>query len=148
LTLLEQARWFPGVHDLISLPPEEIRLPTGLVGRPVRRKWTTGSLAEFLAALHDRSWVVPVATVDRAGLGADDTPERALLDYLGGGLPPLWNSRREGIRNVVLAGTVTGPGGIVVLTVEGAAKPRFQVIERLVTAVREILLIVPARKDR
>ncbi|WP_027947049.1 DUF6885 family protein [Amycolatopsis taiwanensis] len=145
MTLLDQVRWFPGARALVSPFRDEIEAPGPLCGRNLGPKWTVDGFSALLSGLYKHSWVAPVAIVDLHGLGADDTPDRALLDYLEGGLPPLWTSRRHGLRSMLIAGTVTGPGGTVLAVVENDGRVRFQVIERLVYALRELFLIGPAR---
>lgn len=144
--LLDQVHWFPGARALIFPAHKEIAPPGPLCGRPLGPERTVEEFGAFLAGLYEYSWVAPVATVDLHDLGADDTPDRAFLDYLDGGIPPLWTSRRTGLRSVLLAGTVTGPGGTVVPVVENDGCVRFQIIERLVYALHELFLIVLARE--
>ncbi|HKS47583.1 MAG TPA: hypothetical protein VJT49_21220 [Amycolatopsis sp.] len=140
--LLERVHWFPATRQLVFVPRNGIELPGRLRGLPVSREWTVEEFGLFLAGLYGRRWVAPLATVDSGDLGAEDTPERALLDYLDGGLPPLWRSGRTGVRNVLLGGTVTGPGGAVVCVVDTDGSVHFQTIERFVEAVQGILLVV------
>jgi uncharacterized protein DUF6885 len=143
LALLDQVRWFSGARELVFLPRNEIAVPGRLRGIPISREWTVEGLLALLGEWHERCWVAPVATVDVAGLGADDTPERALVDHLDGGLPPMWSSRQEGTRALLIAGTVTGPGGTVLPVMAGDGRVRFQTIERMAGALWEILLVVP-----
>jgi hypothetical protein len=105
-------------------------------------EWTSEALEGFLAGLYENSWVAPVAVVETGELGAHDTPERALFDYLDGGLPPMWVSRRKGLRSMLIGGMITGPGGAVVSLVDTEGTVRFEIVERVAAALRELLVIV------
>jgi hypothetical protein len=80
--------------------------------------WDRDKLARLLAGLYALPGVTVIAEVDAAELGAADTPDRALLDYLETGLPPLWSSRWCGVRSMVLGGTLVGSAGILVSIVD------------------------------
>jgi hypothetical protein len=80
--------------------------------------WDAGKLALLLEGVHGLLAAGVVADVEAAELGAPDTPDRALSDYLETGLPPLWSSFRSGRCSVTLGGTLTGPGGMVASIVD------------------------------
>lgn len=115
---------------------------------PASGAWTSAALGTLLAGLHELRWVAPVANVDTGEFGAHDTPDRAVLDYLEGGLPPLWSSRWAVGHFVLLAGTRTGPGGTVVSLVDtypslGDRGVHVQLLDRLVVALRREQLATP-----
>lgn len=87
---------------------------------PVTGEWTTESLFDLLVGLWDVPRVAVVARIDAAELGAHDTPERALLDYLDTGVPPLWTSRWRppGGHFVLLAGIRIGAEGTLLSVVD------------------------------
>ena len=91
-----------------------------LTAVPVTGEWTTGSLFDLLIGLWDLRRVAVIARVDGAELGAHDTPERALLDYLDTGIPPLWTSRWRppGGHFVLLAGIRIGAEGTLLSVVD------------------------------
>ncbi|GHF17998.1 hypothetical protein GCM10017786_59670 [Amycolatopsis deserti] len=110
--------------------------------------WTAAALRAILAGVPELD-VTLVAFVDTADLGAPDTPDRALRDYLDGGLPPFWSSRWRTRNPVFLAGTVSGPGGTLVAIVDGYRSAgrdgvHLQMLDRVVAALRGLLLVVPA----
>ncbi|WP_328614880.1 hypothetical protein OHS18_44720 [Amycolatopsis sp. NBC_00355] len=128
----------PGRADF-RLPPRVVRDPVtagtrasalatavgalsggALTAVPATGEWTTGSLFDLLAGLWDLPRVAVIARIDGAELGADDTPERALLDYLDTGVPPLWTSRWRppGGHFVLLAGIRIGAEGTLVSVVD------------------------------
>jgi len=80
--------------------------------------WDAGKLALLLEGVHGLLAAGVVADVDAAELGAPDTPDRALGDYLETGLPPLWSAFRSGRCSVTLGGTLTGPGGMLASLVD------------------------------
>ncbi|MFD9889175.1 DUF6885 family protein [Amycolatopsis sp. NPDC059027] len=87
---------------------------------PVTGEWSTDALFDLLVSLWELPRVAVVAQLDAAELGADDTPERALLDYLDTGVPPLWTARwRPAARHfVLLAGIRIGAEGTLVSVVD------------------------------
>ncbi|MGW4062358.1 DUF6885 family protein [Amycolatopsis sp. NPDC004747] len=91
-----------------------------LAAVPVTGQWTTGALFDLLVGLWDVPRVAVLARVDAAELGAHDTPERALLDYLDTGVPPLWTSRWRppGGHFVLLAGIRIGAEGTLLSVVD------------------------------
>nr|WP_243870158.1 hypothetical protein [Amycolatopsis granulosa] len=110
--------------------------------------WTAAALDSILSGVPELDAAV-VAVVDTADLGAPDTPERALRDYLDGGLPPFWSFPCRARSFVFLAGTVTGPGGTLLAIVDtqrGAGRDavHLQLLDRVVAALRGLLLVVPA----
>jgi hypothetical protein len=80
--------------------------------------WDAGKLALLLEGVHGLLAAEVIADVDAAELGAPDTPDRALADYLETGLPPLWSAFRSGRRSLTLGGTLTGPGGMLASIVD------------------------------
>ncbi|WP_245783164.1 MULTISPECIES: DUF6885 family protein [Amycolatopsis] len=152
-------------------PAESGATPTGVAravealsgGRlqavPASGDWTDEALGALLAGIHDLPRVATVANVDTGEFAAHDTPSRALLDYVEGGLPPLWSSRWRVGHFVLLAGTLSGPGGTVVSVVDtypslGDQGVHGQPLDRLVLALRRerlptpggLLLVVPAEE--
>ncbi|MEA5365963.1 hypothetical protein VA596_41000 [Amycolatopsis sp., V23-08] len=91
-----------------------------LTAVPAVGEWTTGSVFDLLVGLWDLPRVAVIARIDGAELGADDTPERALLDYLDTGVPPLWTSRWRppGGHFVLLAGIRIGAEGTLLSVVD------------------------------
>lgn len=115
---------------------------------PASGYWGSAALGTLLAGLHGLRWVAPVANVDTGEFGAHDTPARALLDYLEGGLPPFWSSRWHVGHFVLLGGTLTGPGGTVVSIVDtypslGDEGVHVQLLDRLALALRRENLASP-----
>ncbi|GAB3007453.1 hypothetical protein LWP59_28890 [Amycolatopsis acidiphila] len=128
---------------------------------PASGDWTSAALGTLLAGLHGLGWVAPVANVDTGEFGAHDTPDRALLDYLEGGLPPFWSSRWRVGHFALLGGTLSGPGGTVVSIVDsypslGDRGVHLQLLDRLVAALRRdgmagpggLLLVVDAAEQQ
>ncbi|MEC3974706.1 DUF6885 family protein [Amycolatopsis sp. H20-H5] len=125
---------------------------------PASGDWTVDSLFDLLAGLGELPRVAVLARVESAELGAPDTPERALLDYLDTGVPPLWSSRwrAEGEHFVLLAGVRIGAEGTLLSVVDtypslGDNGIHEQPIEWLVAALRRephrpggLLLVVDA----
>jgi hypothetical protein len=91
-----------------------------LAAVPVTGEWTTETLFDLLAGLWDVPRVAVIARIDGAELGAHDTPERALLDYLDTGVPPLWTSlwRPPGGHFVLVAGVRIGAEGTLLSVVD------------------------------
>ncbi|MDX3193888.1 hypothetical protein PV458_36270 [Streptomyces sp. MN03-5084-2B] len=91
-----------------------------LAAVPVTGEWTTEALFDLLAGLWDVPRVAVLARIDGAELGAHDTPERALLDYLDTGVPPLWTSRWRppGGHFVLLAAIRIGAEGTLLSVVD------------------------------
>ncbi|WP_329049553.1 hypothetical protein OG738_42400 [Amycolatopsis sp. NBC_01488] len=91
-----------------------------LAAVPVTGEWTTETLFDLLAGLWDLPRVAVIARIDGAELGAHDTPERALLDYLDTGVPPLWTSRWRppGGHFVLVAGIRIGAEGTLLSIVD------------------------------
>jgi hypothetical protein len=115
---------------------------------PASGDWGSAALATLLGGLHALRWVAPVANVDTGEFGAHDTPARALLDYLEGGLPPFWSSRWQVGHFVLLGGTLSGPGGTVVSIVDsypslGDQGVHVQLLDRLALALRRENLATP-----
>lgn len=108
MSLLAEVRGFPRVLASARLTARVTA--TG--------EWDVDKLARLLEGVHGLRTAAVVADVDAAELGAPDTPDRALRDYLETGLPPLWSSRWAGRCSVVLGGTLTGSSGAVVSVVD------------------------------
>ncbi|WP_410669115.1 DUF6885 family protein [Amycolatopsis sp. cmx-4-68] len=91
-----------------------------LAAVPATGEWTTESLFDLLVGLWDVPRVAVIARIDSAELGAHDTPERALLDYLDTGVPPLWTSRWRppGGHFVLVAGIRIGAEGTLLSVVD------------------------------
>jgi hypothetical protein len=91
-----------------------------LTAVPATGEWTTEALFDLLIGLWDLPRVAVIARIDGAELGAHDTPERALLDYLDTGVPPLWTSRWRppGGHFVLLAGVRIGAEGTLLSVVD------------------------------
>ncbi|KAA9153316.1 hypothetical protein FPZ12_034665 [Amycolatopsis acidicola] len=127
-----------------------------LAAVPASGQWTPENLSVLLDGVGELAPAAVVANVDTAEFGAHDTPERALLDYVEGGLPPMWNSRWRTGHFVVLAGTLTGPGGTIVSIVDsypslGDHGVHFQLLGRLADALdtgRGLLLVVDAGDEQ
>ncbi|QRP43935.1 hypothetical protein [Amycolatopsis sp. FDAARGOS 1241] len=87
---------------------------------PASGEWSAAAVFELLAALWDVPRVAVIARLDPAELGSPDTPERALLDYLHTGVPPLWTNRWRppGYHHVLLAGVRIGAEGTLVSVVD------------------------------
>jgi hypothetical protein len=91
-----------------------------LAAVPVTGEWTGETLFDLLLGLWDLPRVAVIARIDGAELGAHDTPERALLDYLDTGVPPLWTSRWRppGGHFVLVAGVRIGAEGTLLSVVD------------------------------
>jgi hypothetical protein len=91
-----------------------------LAAVPVTGEWTAEALLDLLVGLWDLPRVAVIAHVDAAEFGAQDTPERALLDYLDTGIPPLWTSRWRppGGHFVLVAGVRLGAEGTLLSIVD------------------------------
>ncbi|WP_236788344.1 hypothetical protein [Amycolatopsis sp. GM8] len=141
-------------------PADEGATPTGvaravetlsegsLLAVPASGDWDTGKLGTLLSGLYQLNWVAPVANVDTGEFGAHDTPDRALLDYLEGGLPPFWTSRWRAGHFVLVGGLRTGPGGAIASIVDtypslGDRGVHGQLLERLVLALRRETMTTP-----
>lgn len=123
---------------------------------PASGDWRPPALAALLSRLYELGSVAPVANVDTAEFGAFDTPGRALLDYLEGGLPPMWWSRWRAPHFTLLGGVREGVGGTIVSVVDsypslGDKGVHLQLLTRLAAALRRerlgrpggLLLVVP-----
>lgn len=169
MSLLDELHWFPGGAALVrQIAPVVVGNSAaevasavgtlsgaGLRAVPASGDWTTSKLERLLAGVHQLPRVAVIADVAAGEFGARDTPDRAFLDYLEGGLPPMWSSREQVGPFVLLDGTLTGQGGTVVSIVDayptqGRRGVHLQVIERLTAALRRegsapggLLLVVP-----
>ncbi|QYN17271.1 hypothetical protein [Amycolatopsis sp. DSM 110486] len=87
---------------------------------PATGEWSPQALVDLLVALWDLPRVAVLARLDPAELGSPDTPERALLDYLHTGVPPLWTNRWRppGHHHVLVAGVRIGAEGTLLSVVD------------------------------
>lgn len=114
---------------------------SSLVAVPASGEWTNAALSRLLSALGELPRVAVIANVDTGVFAAQDTPHRALRDYLDDGLLPLWTSRWRVGHFVLLAGTVPGAAGTLVSVVDtypslGDGGVHLQPIEYVVAALR------------
>lgn len=121
--------------------------------------WSAERLARLLDAAHTLDGVCVLANVSTAEFGAQDTPARALEDYLSSGLLPMWSSRWQVGHFVLIGGTLAGDVGTLVAIVDtypslGENGLHLQPIERVAAAlIREgmspggLLLVVPAEQE-
>ncbi|HEY3710273.1 MAG TPA: hypothetical protein VGL64_12910 [Amycolatopsis sp.] len=154
----------------LRIPSDDARAGTSAVGLasavetlsagrlrvvPATGDWTATMLFDLLVALWDLPRVAVIARVDAAELGAPDTPERALLDYLDTGIPPLWTNRWRpaGGHHVLVAGVRIGAEGTLLSVVDtypalGDNGIHEQPLEWMTAALREepgtLLLVVDA----
>ncbi|MGW3961289.1 DUF6885 family protein [Amycolatopsis sp. NPDC005003] len=126
-----------------------------LAAVPVTGEWTTEALFDLLVGLWDVPRVAVLARIDGAELGAHDTPDRALLDYLDTGIPPLWTSRWRppGGHFVLLAGIRIGAEGTLLSVVD--TYPSFgdhgwhdQPVEWVTAALRSLGVLVVVDADQ
>lgn len=115
---------------------------------PACGDWKTPGLHRLLEGCYELPSVAVMANVDSGEFGAHDTPEHALVDYLEGGPPPMWNSRWRTGHFVLLAGTLAGPGGTLVSVVDtypglGHRGVHLQPLSRLTEALRRERLAAP-----
>jgi len=110
--------------------------------------WTAGALRAILAGVPELPDVTLVAFVDTTHLGAQDTPERALRDYLAGGMPPFWSSPWHARHCVFLGGTIEGVGTLVAIVdtdrAVGQDGVHLQMLDRVAAALHGLVLVVPA----
>ncbi|MEU3270800.1 hypothetical protein ABZ639_08125 [Saccharomonospora sp. NPDC006951] len=123
---------------------------------PVCGDWDVTRLLALFAGLSDLRSVAVIGNVDTGAFAAQDTPDRALRDYLATGMPPLWMSRWKAGHFVFLAGLLVGEEGAVVSVVDtypslGERGLHVQPIECVAAALRRermnpggLLLVVPA----
>jgi hypothetical protein len=122
---------------------------------PVTGEWSTETLFDLLVALWDLPRVAVIARVDSAEFGAHDTPERALLDYLDTGVPPLWTSRWRppGGHFVLVAGVRIGAEGTLLSVVDTYASlgdngSHDQPLEWMTAALTGLGLLLVVDADR
>ncbi|WP_232376128.1 DUF6885 family protein [Amycolatopsis aidingensis] len=128
----------------------------GLAAVPASGDWDPAALGTLLRAAHGLDRAAVLANVATGLFGAQDTPQRALQDYLHTGMPPLWMSRWRVGHFVILGGTITGAEGTLVSVVDtypslGDRGVHLQPVEHLAAALRRegsapggVLLVVPA----
>ncbi|WP_245574026.1 DUF6885 family protein [Amycolatopsis nigrescens] len=125
---------------------------------PAAGDWTASKLGRLLDLVHLLPRVAVIANVDTAELGAQDTPEQALRDYLETGMPPLWASRWRVGHFALIGGTLIGDGGTLVSIVDtyaslGRDGVHLQLVENLANALLRkgmspggLLLVVAAEQ--
>lgn len=158
MALLDEIRRFPGAlaRDEMTLAMTRGLPAAGLADAlsgpefrvtPVSGDWTSARLRALLASLHGLDAVGVLACLSAADLAADDTPDRALRDWLEGGFPPLWTSHRRGRRYAALDGTLTDGDRTLVSVVDGGT--HLQPAELLAHSLRGngILLVTPIADD-
>ncbi|QWF83581.1 hypothetical protein HUW46_07024 [Amycolatopsis sp. CA-230715] len=158
MALLDEIRRFPGAlaRDEMAVAMARGLPAAGLADAlsgpefrvtPVSGDWTAERLRALLTALHGLDAVGVLACLSAADLAADDTPDRALRDWLEGGIPPLWTSQRTGRRYAALDGTLTAGDRTLVSVVDSEA--RLQPAELLAHSLRGngILIVTPTADD-
>ncbi|WP_037303883.1 DUF6885 family protein [Amycolatopsis orientalis] len=120
-----------------------------LAAVPATGDWTPRTLFMLLTALWRLPRVAVIAEVDPAEFGAHDTPERALLDYLDTGIPPLWSSRwRPAAAHFVLVtGLRIGTEGTLLSIMDGYPSlgdngSHDQPVEWVAAALSRMLIVV------
>ncbi|ANN16649.1 hypothetical protein SD37_13920 [Amycolatopsis orientalis] len=120
-----------------------------LAAVPATGDWTPRTLFMLLTALWRLPRVAVIAEVDPAEFGAHDTPERALLDYLDTGVPPLWSSRwRPAAAHFVLVtGLRIGTEGTLLSIMDGYPSlgdngSHDQPVEWVAAALSRMLIVV------
>ncbi|GAB3489145.1 DUF6885 family protein [Amycolatopsis cihanbeyliensis] len=125
---------------------------------PASGGWEVDAVEHLLRGLYRLDRVAVLANVATGLFGAQDTPERALEDYLHTGMPPLWMSRWRVGHFVVLGGMLVGSEGTLVSVVDtypslGDRGVHLQPVEHLAAALRRegaapggVLLVLPAEQ--
>jgi hypothetical protein len=115
---------------------------------PVLGPWTAETVGLLLDAIMRLSAVVPIAAVDTGSFAAQDTPQRALRDFLDTGLPPLWMSAHRTAEVVFVGGILRGREGALacVLDVAPTHHVHLQPLPHLAAALHDagMLLVVRA----
>ncbi|WP_116205712.1 DUF6885 family protein [Amycolatopsis circi] len=119
---------------------------------PAVGEWTASAVSDLLLGLWELPRVAVLARVDPAELGSPDTPERALLDYLDTGIPPLWTNRwRPPVpHHVLIAGVRLGAEGTLLSVVDtyrelGDDGVHDQPVEWVAAGLESVLLVADAR---
>lgn len=119
---------------------------------PALGEWDAPTVSDLLLGLWELPRVAVLARVDPAELGAPDTPERALLDYLDTGIPPLWTNRWRppAPHHVLIAGVRLGAEGTLLSIVDtyrelGDDGVHDQPVEWVAAGLESVLLVADAR---
>lgn len=115
-------------------------------------EWDPSTVSDLLLGLWELPRVAVLARVDPAELGSPDTPERALLDYLDTGVPPLWTNRWRppAPHHVLIAGVRLGAEGTLLSVVDtyrelGEDGVHDQPVEWIAAGLESVLLVADAR---
>ncbi|WP_033291560.1 DUF6885 family protein [Amycolatopsis jejuensis] len=118
---------------------------------PARGDWRPETVSDLLLGLWELPRVAVLARVDPAELGSPDTPERALLDYLDTGIPPLWTNRWRppAPHHVLIAGVRLGAAGTLLSIVDtyrelGDDGVHDQPVEWVAAGLESVLLVADA----
>lgn len=111
-----------------------------LVAVPARGQWSGVRLGRLLDGVAALERVAVLANVTTAEFGAQDTPQRALSDYIATGVPPLWSSQWRVGHFVSLIGVLRGEVGTLVAIVDtypslGERGLHLQPVERVAAAL-------------
>ncbi|GAB3375148.1 DUF6885 family protein [Amycolatopsis echigonensis] len=119
---------------------------------PAVGQWHPSTVSDLLLGLWELPRVAVLARVDPAELGSPDTPERALLDYLDTGVPPLWTNRWRppAPHHVLIAGVRLGAEGTLLSVVDtyrelGDDGVHDQPVEWIAAGLESVLLVADAR---
>ncbi|SFP49387.1 hypothetical protein SAMN05421854_105431 [Amycolatopsis rubida] len=119
---------------------------------PALGEWTASTVSDLLLGLWELPRVAVLARLDPAELGAPDTPERALLDYLDTGIPPLWTNRWRppAPHHVLIAGVRLGAEGTLLSVVDtyrelGDNGVHDQPVEWVAAGLESVLLVADSR---
>jgi hypothetical protein len=118
---------------------------------PATGDWHGETISDLLLGLWELPRVAVLARLDPAELGSPDTPERALLDYLDTGIPPLWTNRWRppAPHHVLLAGVRLGAAGTLLSIVDtyrelGDNGVHDQPVEWVAAGLASVLLVADA----
>ncbi|WP_134731143.1 DUF6885 family protein [Amycolatopsis nivea] len=119
---------------------------------PALGEWSAAAVSDLLLGLWELPRVAVLARVDPAELGSPDTPERALLDYLDTGIPPLWTNRWRppAPHHVLIAGVRLGAEGTLLSVVDtyrelGDDGVHDQPVEWIAAGLESVLLVADSR---
>ncbi|MCG3756095.1 MULTISPECIES: hypothetical protein [unclassified Amycolatopsis] len=119
---------------------------------PALGAWSASTVSDLLLGLWELPRVAVLARVDPAELGSPDTPERALLDYLDTGIPPLWTNRWRppAPHHVLIAGVRLGAEGTLLSVVDtyrelGDDGVHDQPVEWIAAGLESVLLVADSR---
>ncbi|WP_020657980.1 DUF6885 family protein [Amycolatopsis benzoatilytica] len=115
---------------------------------PAAGEWRPETVSDLLLGLWELPRVAVLARLDPAELGSPDTPERALLDYLDTGVPPLWTNRWRppAPHHVLIAGVRLGAEGTLLSLVDtypelGDNGVHDQPVEWVAAGLESVLLV-------